>query len=97
MTSIVLLVNASNSLDDICFNKQVKRVDVETYEYSGKTAPPCIELIVTQVLNKIYTPPNLALLVKFAGIKQPDNVILKGAVCVSNNTCVHHIQQGKYS
>ena len=59
----------------------MKRVDVETYDYSSKTPPPYIELTVTQVPNKIYTPPNLALLVKFTGMQQPDGIILKGVVC----------------
>lgn len=58
---------------------------MESYEYSSITAPPYIELTVTQVPNTRYTPPNLAHLVKFTGMQQPDEIILKGAVCVSNH------------
>ena len=71
------------------FIKQVERADVESYEDSSKTAPPYIELTVTQLPSKSYTPPNLAVLVEFSGMQQPDKIILKGAICVSNYACMY--------
>ena len=61
---------------------------MESYEYSRMYAPPYIELTLTQVPDKRYTPPDLAHLLEFTGMQQPDQIILKGAVCVSNYACI---------
>ena len=50
--------------------------------YSGDTAPPCIEVTVTPADNNVNTFPNLAHLVKFTGMEQPHDIVLKkGVVC----------------
>ena len=65
---------------------------MEIYEHSSITAPPYIELTLTQDSDKRYTPPNLAYLLEFTGIKKPDHIILKGAVFVSNYVCITMIK-----
>ena len=62
---------------------QVKRATVESY--SGDTAPPCIVVTVIPADDNVDTFPNLAHLVKFIGMEQPHDIVLKkGVVCGIN-------------
>ena len=62
---------------------QVNRATVE--RYNGCTTPPYIEVTVTPAGDSIDTLPNLAHLVKFLGMEQPQNIVLKkGIFCGSD-------------
>lgn len=62
---------------------QVERPTVESY--SGYTAPPCIEVIVTPAGDNIGIFPNLAHLIKLTGMEQPSDILLKkGVLCGSS-------------
>ena len=62
---------------------QVKRATVESY--SGDTAPPCIVVTVIPADDNVDTFPNLVHLVKFIGMEQPHDIVLKkGVVCGIN-------------
>ena len=66
---------------------QVERATVESYSGDTDTAPPCIEVTVTPAGDNVGTFPNLAHLVKFTGMEQPHDIVLKkGAICRSNHT-----------
>ena len=65
---------------------QVERATVESY--SGDTVPPYIEVTVTPAGDNVNTFPNLAKLVKFTGMDQPRDIVLKKGVVCGINYCI---------